>query len=218
MTRKSLTVSQIQKLDKRVIEKIGIPSVVLMENAGRSVAQSVFTDLKGKRNARVAVVCGTGNNGGDGFVAARHLSGKGVKVDVFVLGVLKQLKPDAQIFHRVVKNLNISCRFLTKLDQNFIKALRGADIVVDAVFGVGLNRPIEGLARDVINALNANAKRVIAVDIPSGLDGTTGKVWGIAVKAFKTITFSFPKAGFFKNDGPTYAGRMKVADIGIPQF
>ncbi len=177
-----------------------------MENAGHGVAQEIYKKLKRRKKSSVVVVCGTGNNGGDGFVAARYLSNWGLKPRIFLVGDVAQLKTDALANYRVAKNLGIT----------FKKSLRSADLIVDAIFGVGLNRPIQEPYYGIIHAINAQGSYVVAVDIPSGLDGTTGDIYGICVKADLTVTFSCPKKGFFKKQGSFYTGRQVVVDIGIP--
>jgi len=186
-----------------------------MENAGRAVALEIFKKLKNRPQSSVVIVCGTGNNGGDGFVAARYLYNGGLKPHIFLLGMPAQLKPDALINYQVAKNLKLSVKPVNGLDSAFKKSIQSADLMVDAIFGVGLNRPIEEPYHGIIQAINAKSSNVLAVDIPSGLDGTTGKICDICIKANMTVTFSYPKKGFFKNQGPLYTGKCKVVDIGI---
>ncbi len=215
---KSLTVQEVQALDRWAIEKIGIPSVVLMENAGQGLAREIFNKLKDRRKSSVVIVCGSGNNGGDGFVAARYLFNLGFKPRVFLIGRPSQLKADALINYRVAENLGIGVTLIDGVNSAFKKFLQSADIVVDAIFGVGLNRPIGEPYYGIIQAINTLASYVIAVDIPSGLDGTTGDIYGISIKAKMTVTFSYPKKGFLRKYGPLYTGRTQVVDIGIPHI
>ena len=207
---------EIQGLDRWAIEKVGIPSLALMENAGRGVAQEIYKKLKNRKKSSVVVMCGTGNNGGDGFVAARYLLNWGFKPRVFLVGTSRALKSDALINYRVAKSLKIKVKPIIGLDTSLKRSLQSADLIVDAIFGVGLNRLIQEPYSGIIQAINAQGSYVIAVDIPSGLDGTTGKIYGICVKANMTVSFSALKKGFFKNDGPFYTGRHVVVDIGIP--
>jgi NAD(P)H-hydrate epimerase len=173
---KAVTVKQIQNLDRLAIEKTGIPSVVLMENAGRAVAQGVIKEL-GKRDKRpVVVLCGPGNNGGDGFVAARHLLNAGIALNVFLIGREKDLKSDTRLNYDILKRLRQPVLEISAVNQSLRKSILNSSVVVDAIFGVGLNRDITGWLKDVIEAVNASVKGVIAVDIPSGLNGTTGKI------------------------------------------
>ncbi len=214
--RRSVTVRQIQSLDKIAIERYGIPSIILMENAGRAVAEEVKKSLRGKKNPRVCVVCGLGNNAGDGFVIARHLMNAGVLAKVFFVGKARQLKHDAAVNYRILKKIKYPVQEVGGRHAVLLREIAGADVVVDAIFGVGLNREIVEPFRRVIETISRKAKYVIAVDIPSGLNGTTGAIYGVCVKADKTVTFTFPKQGFLKAHGPRQSGKVVVADIGIP--
>ena len=211
------TVQQIQKLDRIAIEKLGIPSCVLMEQAGRAVANEAWTAVKKQKNAAVSVVCGVGNNAGDGFVAARYLRNEGVPTKVFLVGDKNSLKPDAQRNYQILNKLKCSVHILRGVDTIFVRSLRVSSLIVDAMFGVGLTRAILDPYKSIIQTINAQHRHVVAVDIPSGLDGTTGKIYGRCVKASVTVTFSYTKKGFYINDGPRYVGRVVVADIGIPR-
>jgi NAD(P)H-hydrate epimerase len=217
MSAKVLTISESQLLDKIAIQNIGIPSSVLMENAGRAVAGEVLSLILGKKRSCVCVLCGVGNNAGDGFVAARHLLNAGVRTKVFLIGKPDQLKEDAAINYQILKNLKYPIRSIQKINKPTLREIQSADIIVDAVFGVGLNRKIREPFRSVIQTLNAQKKIVVAVDIPSGLDGTTGEIYGVCIKATATVTFSLPKRGFFRKEGPSHTGRIVVVDIGIPK-
>lgn len=213
--RKSVTVRQIQTLDKIAIERYGIPSLVLMENAGRAVAEEVKKSLRGKKKPRVCIVCGLGNNAGDGFVAARHLINAGIGVKILLVGKGQQLKHDAAVNYRILKKIKCPIKEVRAGRDLSRQDVTRADVVVDAILGVGLNREITGSFRGAIEAINRGAKYVVAVDIPSGLDGTTGAIYGVCVKADKTVTFTFPKKGFFTDLGPRQAGKVIVVDIGI---
>ncbi len=183
----------------------GIPSLSLMDTAGRGVAREARAMLGSGR--RVVVLCGPGNNGGDGFVAARYLRQGGADVHVSLVGPVENLKGDAaamaQRWGRDVSPLSVS-------------AIDGADVVVDALFGAGLARPITGTAADVIQALNAARIPVLSVDVPSGLDGTTGQPTGPVVEANRTVTFFRRKPGHLLMPGRALCGPVIVDDIGIP--
>jgi len=218
---KKVTVKQIQNLDNIAIGKYGISSIALMENAGRNVACEIIRLLKHKdtrsRALTVCIICGTGNNAGDGFVIARHLINNNIKAKIFLIGRAKKLKHDAALNYQILKKLKYSIKECQKLSNDEIKIIKNANCVVDAIFGVGLNREITEPFKEFIQAINKNAKRIIAVDIPSGLDGTTGKIYGVCIKANTTVTFSFAKKGFYKAQGPKVVGKVVVADIGIPR-
>ncbi len=218
-TKKTAHVSaqEIREIDRLAIEEVGIPSSVLMENAGVATAREILKNLKKPRATKVCVVCGTGNNGGDGFVVARHLAEANVRLRVFVIGKRGSFKPDAQVNYGILKNLGQKIEFIHGPVPGFLKALADSDIVVDALFGVGLNRDLSESFQRVIEAINQHSRYTVAVDIPSGLDATTGKVWGVGIKAALTVTMSCLKQGFFFNDGRRLTGRVVVADIGIPK-
>ncbi|MCK5215976.1 MAG: NAD(P)H-hydrate epimerase [Candidatus Omnitrophica bacterium] len=221
MKRSAITAKEMQQLDRMAIEKYGVPSLCLMENAGRAVAQAAASKTQTKRTKgikRVVIVCGLGNNGGDGFVAARHLVNNGIEAVVYVAGDPEKIKGDALVNYQILKKCRYPVKEIKKVDKNFIEELKRAGIVIDALFGTGLSRDISGLFAEVIEAVNTFAGEVIAVDIPSGLNATTGEILGCAVEANKTVTFVLPKKGFYENDGPDYAGEVVVADIGIPRI
>jgi len=210
--KKTVTVRQMKAIDRNAIEKIGIPAVCLMENAGREVAEAAMRMLA-RRGKRVVIVCGSGNNGGDGFVAARHLRNRGVKVAIVFAGSAARLTEEAAVNYRAARRLKIP---IHKSDSAGLRTLGGADLIVDALFGVGLSRALGGAYAALVEAMNGAGAAVLSVDVPSGLDGTTGKVLGTCVRAHTTLTLAYPKTGLFIADGPGHAGRVVVADIGIP--
>jgi hydroxyethylthiazole kinase-like uncharacterized protein yjeF len=188
----------------------GIPGIELMESAGRAVAEAAARCQSSGR--RVAVVAGPGNNGGDGFVAARLLAERGYRVQVLLVGEAAKLKGDAALAAKKWRGPVLAAE---------PGALAGADIVIDALFGAGLDRPVEGLARAMIEAMNntrgeAGARPIIAVDLPSGINGTSGAVMGAAVKAQATVTFFRKKPAHLLIPGRLHCGEISVADIGIP--
>jgi hydroxyethylthiazole kinase-like uncharacterized protein yjeF len=214
---KAATVKQIQKLDRVAIDEYGMPSIILMENAGRLVAAEVLRQLKRKKNPKVSVICGLGNNAGDGFVVARHLINAGIKAKVYHFGKEKQLKVDALINYRFFKKLRFPIAPIKLSNQGLLPAeISKVDIVVDAIFGAGLNRDIQNPFKSIIEGINSSSAKIISVDIPSGLNGTTGKIYGVCIKANTTVTFSLAKKGFYKNYGPALTGKVIVVDIGIP--
>ncbi len=203
---RSLSVSQAQAFDRHAQVKLGIPSIILMENAGRGVAEEVLKMLRGKK--KVVIICGAGNNGGDGLVAARHLLNAGIKVKVCLMGKISKLKPDPKI------NLEILVRMEQKI-LKFPNAIEGSDLIIDAMFGIGLKSEVREPYAQIIDFLNKTGKPILAVDVPSGLDADTGKILGVAVRAKRTVTFVAPKKGFFRADGPKCCGRIVVRDIGV---
>lgn len=201
-----LTTEEMAAADRRAVE-LGVPSMTLMENAGRAVADAAWRHLQ--KGDRVAVLAGPGNNGGDGFVAARHLQERGCEVVVALLGERSALRGDAaemaQRWHGDV----------VALDPAFAK---GAKVIIDAIFGAGLARDVDGVAAQTIRVINdrRNGAKVIAVDVPSGLDGNTGAERGVAVRADETVTFMCLKPGHVLMPGRVLCGPVSVADIGIP--
>lgn len=200
-----LTTAQMAEADRLTIAS-GVPGIRLMENAGRAVADAIA-----RRNPSgaptVAVVAGPGNNGGDGFVCARVLVERGFRVRLLLLGDRGKLKGDAaEAFER----------WKGPVEDAIPGALADADIIVDALFGAGLDRPVEGAARAIIAAMNAAAVPVVAVDLPSGINGTSGAVMGVAVNATETVTFFRRKPGHVLLPGRLHCGPVEVADIGIP--
>ena len=214
---KKVSVKQIQELDTYAIKHIGIPSLVLMENAGRHVAIEVLKTISKKEYPSVCVFCGLGNNAGDGFVVARHLLNAGIPTKIFLLGKENKLKVDAAVNCQILRKCGYKVKEIKKITPSIDREIVKADIVVDAIFGVGLSREIRGFYQQAIQAINKANKYVISVDIPSGLDGTTGDILGCCIKAKKTVTFTFAKLGCFLNDGPQQTGRLIVSDIGIPE-
>jgi len=200
-----LTAAQMGRADQLVVTH-GVPSLTLMENAGGGVAREARTLLAS--GGRVAVLCGPGNTGGDGFVAARHLRAAGVEAHVALLGPVSALKGDAAA---MAERWGLEIAPLTPA------AIEGAGVVIDAMFGAGLARPIEGIAAEVIGALNVSRLPVLAVDVPSGLDGSTGQALGPVVEASRTITFFRRKPGHLLMPGRSLCGPVVVDDIGIPE-
>ena len=200
-----LTSGEMGQVDRLTIEG-GVPGHVLMENAGRAVADEVsqrFPDARG-----VTVLCGPGNNGGDGFVTARYLVERGYAVMLGFNGDRSRLPQDAAAMAKLWSGA------IEPLHRDL---LAKAEVVVDALFGAGLARPIEGELATLIDALNRSGLPVIAVDVPSGVDGTTGAVKGVAVKATATVTFFRLKPGHLLLPGRELCGETRVADIGIPE-
>lgn len=211
MVDAGVSVKQIQELDRIAIKKYGVPSLALMENAGAQVSREALKILGKKKN--VLIVCGVGNNAGDGFVAARHMINQGINVKVWLIGNAIKLREDAKINYLILKKSG--CPIIRGGCSH--RDIRKSDLVVDAIFGVGLNRTIGDPVRSSIEAINKHARKILSVDIPSGLDGTTGKIYGVCIKATKTVTFSFPKKGFLISEGPRMTGKVIVVDIGIPK-
>ena len=214
-----VTAEEMRNLDRQAIEERGVPGVVLMENAGRGCAEVVLDLLEEIDGDRVAVFCGPGNNGGDGFVIARHLRNRGVAVDVFMLTHAEKLKGDARINFEILARSEAGLPLELLDDDDLLRhdaRLLDADIVVDAILGTGLKREMSGLFNQVIERINDLGKPVVAVDIPSGLCADTGMPLGWAVQAAATVTFGCLKRGQLTQPGASLCGDLYMADIGIP--
>jgi hydroxyethylthiazole kinase-like uncharacterized protein yjeF len=198
-----LTPGEMSACDRHTIAG-GVPGIVLMEKAGRAVADAVARHPLG---TRVVAVCGPGNNGGDGFIAARVLAERGYPVQVLLLGDAAALRGDAAEAAR---------RWGRPIEAAEPAALAGAGVIIDALFGAGLNRAADDVARAMIEAMNVSGAPIVAVDLPSGINGASGAVMGVAVKARESITFFRRKPGHVLLPGRLHAGTVRVADIGIP--
>lgn len=214
-----VTSQKMREIDARTISEFGIPGVVLMENAGRGATEKILAYFPDVVGDDVLVVCGPGNNGGDGFVVARHLANYNCNVRCCLLSDPSKLSDDARINFNVVKNMGIEVFSLTdeKDFPTFLDMLYGAYLVVDAIFGTGLKKEVSGIYLKVIEAINKSGVNVVSLDIPSGLDADTGNPLGIAVKADLTITFALPKVGLLIFPGADYVGELDIVDIGTPQ-
>lgn len=216
---KTISIAKMQELDRRAIEEYAIPSIILMENAGIRAADFIMKRFyKSLRKKNAVIVCGWGKNGGDGFVVARHLLNCGFSVSVFILGEKEDMVGDSLINLKVLERMRCEVYFTkTELaDTNFKQKTANCALIVDAIFGTGLKRDVDEPIKSYIDYMNNSKKPIVALDIPSGLDGDTGRVLGIAVRAKYTVTFAFAKKGFFINKGPDYTGRLCVVDVSIP--
>jgi len=211
-----LTRDESRELDRRAREEFGMPGVVLMENAGRNVVDYLRArPLQGP----VLVCCGKGNNGGDGFVIARHLDNHRIPVQVLLCAEPEELKDDAKTNFNIIVKSGLSISDLSKvsiLDKSLRTLMMSAEWIVDALFGTGLSGSVRAPFDKIIKEINHAAAHVLSVDIPSGLDCDTGQPLGIAVKAQHTVTFVGMKKGFVYPAAKKFLGNVYVADIGIP--
>ena len=210
-----LTAGQARALDRKAKDKFGISTLLLMENAGRCVSEEALKTLHHLKG-RVAIFCGTGNNGGDGFCAGRHLLVAGIKPDIFLTGRIRDVKNEAGV------NLDILLRLkqkITQIDFGKINLLKKAvdrySLIIDALLGVGIKGQVRAVYQDLIGVINASKAYVLSVDIPSGLDATSGKILGACIKADKTVTFVAKKRGMLSGQGKAYCGKVLVRDIGV---
>jgi len=205
--------------DSVAISRFGIPGLVLMENAGWRTAREAWAML-GWAPGEVLVLAGAGNNGGDGLVAARHLALWGARVEVLLVASREKVLDDARTNLELAEASGLRIReapTAAAVDSALAELLPRAALVVDALLGTGLSGRVRGAIERAIELVNAAGRRVLAVDIPSGLDANTGEVLGCAIRAERTVTFGFPKAGFFRANGPALAGELAVADISLPR-
>lgn len=201
-----LTAEQMKEVDRYTIEEIGIPSIVLMENAKRAVSKKIL-----ERDFDTChIVAGIGNNGGDGLAVARDIYLKGKDVKVYLIGDPEKGSPDFKINYKILKNLKLD---IISLDENTDFSISDRDIIVDAIFGTGLKRDIEGLFKNVIEKLNQKKAYKISIDMPSGLDSDDGSVHGILFESDLLVSLQCPKVGL-KN----YKGSFVVEEIGIPDI
>ena len=203
-----LTADEMKKCDAYTIEHFGVPAVVLMERAALKCVAAIIRENYNLR--RVLVVCGSGNNGGDGFAIARILNERGIKVYVLLAGSLLQMSPETKINYECCVKYGIPIRSAVKEDEY--------TLIIDAVFGVGLNRNLEKDTAEFINGINTfkeNGARIVSVDIPSGVNASTGEIMGAAVKADMTITFGYYKKGLLLYPGAEYTGKLMLVNIGI---
>ncbi|MHB0969252.1 MAG: NAD(P)H-hydrate dehydratase [Thermoanaerobaculia bacterium] len=214
---KILTAGQMRNIDRRAIETFGIPSIVLMENAALAVVDAIETHYP--TAARVVIFCGPGQNGGDGFAVARHLSNRGRDPRIVIVGGRDAIAGDAKTNLEICEKMRIHIEQVDQtdaLDQSLARAT-DADLAVDAIFGTGLNRPAEGVFAEAIHGLAALRLPIVAIDIPSGLNGSAPQVVEPAVQADLTVTFAQPKVAHIFEPAASYCGEVIVADISIPE-
>ncbi len=213
-----LNAAQMRDADRHTIEEIGIASLVLMENAGRQVVAAIEAAFESRLDGRVAVLCGRGNNGGDGFVVARTLIQRGIDTAVFVIGSVADIRGDART------NLDILGRLgLTVVEVNdeqtwelHFSEIARCSLIVDAIFGTGLRSAVGGMLETVIADVNAAEIPIVSVDLPSGMSADTPNLVGDCIDASLTVTLAAPKLPLVLPPGEAYAGDVVIADIGIP--
>ncbi|MDN5345460.1 MAG: ADP-dependent NAD(P)H-hydrate dehydratase / NAD(P)H-hydrate epimerase [Clostridia bacterium] len=215
-----VTAAEMGQLDRLATSEYLVPGIVLMENAGLRVVESIRRHFQERlQNRRVLIFCGKGNNGGDGLVVGRHLLNQGVEVKVFLLARPEDLRGDARTNLEIYQRMG--GRLFPLLGESHLQradiALLYADLVVDAIFGTGFKGAAMGLPAAVINMINKAHRDTVAVDLPSGLEADTGRAFGPCIQATWTVTFALPKLGLVVEPGATFAGRLEVADIGIPR-
>jgi NAD(P)H-hydrate epimerase len=211
----SLTTEQMREVDRLMVEKYGVQIVQMMENAGRSLARLIRNRLGGSVSGKeVTIAAGGGNNGGGGMVAARHLYNSGAKVTVLVK--TEDQNPIPQLQWKILKQLPLEKKIGSKALE-FLKNFSG-DAIADCLIGYGLRGHPRGWNREMINAINISETQVISLDVPSGLDSTTGEVHIPCIEAAATLTLALPKKGLLKADAKKVVGALYLADIGVPNI
>ena len=209
------TAAQMREIDRAAIQDRGICSTLLMENAAKAVAEACISLVNRRRGGRAAVFCGPGNNGGDGVAAARFLMEAGLEVRAFLVGKREKMTPDCREMESRLRKAGGALEDFAP-DAAFASWCLECDVMVDALFGIGLNTPLWGDPYTAVQMMNTCPVPVVAVDIASGVEADTGRILGVAVEADETVTFTCPKAGHVLGQGGLCCGRLTVADIGIP--
>ncbi len=207
-----LTLAQVREIDRLAIERYYIPGIVLMENASRNAADVACEMVHNASGSEVLILCGGGNNGGDGFAIARHLHNRGFQISIALTTDPKDYKGDAQINFNIVHEMGLS---IASADVEKIRTTN-AKLIIDAIFGTGLNRPPREPFSQIVEAIKSSQKPVLAIDVPSGLDCDSGEPLGACVEATQTITFVAEKVGFANPAAQKYLGKITVRDIGCP--
>jgi NAD(P)H-hydrate epimerase len=212
-----LTREQVREIDRRAIEEYGIPGIVLMENAARAVAQTAL-EMMPDSESLVWVICGAGNNGGDGFAVARHLHNSGRLVQTCLAVTPGSLKGDALINYQILSKMKHTPIFrYEEQPRRLVHPTHITHLVIDALFGTGLTRPPQPPFSTIIEEVNSFGVPVLAVDVPSGLDCDTGEPLGACIRAERTVTFVAEKVGFANPASKQYTGEVTVGDIGCPR-
>src|SRR5688572_29692212 len=213
-----LTAAQMREADRFTIEDLGIPSLVLMENAGRQVVAAMEAAYEEQLGGRVGVLCGRGNNGGDGFVVARTLLQRGVDTAVFVIGALADVRGDARTNLDILGRLGVTVVEIgdEQTWELHFSEISECTLLVDAIFGTGLKSPVAGMLETVIADVNASDIPIVSIDLPSGMSADTPHLPGDCVDAAMTVTLAAPKLPLVLPPAEARAGDVVIADIGIP--
>ncbi|MBP1890426.1 NAD(P)H-hydrate epimerase [Clostridium moniliforme] len=205
-----------KNIDNYTIKNIGIPSIVLMENAANGIV-SIIRNLGNK----VIIFCGTGNNGGDGLAVARKLWLLKKDIEVILVGNIEKLSEETRLNLNIINSLNIpvfNIKNIEEIQDNIMKKLSEADYVIDSIFGIGLNREVRGIYKDIINLINKYSNYVVSIDIPSGMDADTGEILGCCINADITCSVEVMKKGFISNKAVELLGKIEIINIDIPDF
>ncbi|MCX7698614.1 MAG: NAD(P)H-hydrate dehydratase [Candidatus Goldbacteria bacterium] len=213
-----VTASEMKEIDRQTIDKYGIPPSILMENAGINTVSAILNDFGSVAFKKIYVFCGDGNNGGDGFVIARHLKSAGAIVRIIFCGDEKKLSAESLINYEAAKNYGVEIFKISSFEniEPITDDIITSDIIVDALIGTGLKSEVKDLMAKIILFINNLGKYTVAVDVPSGVDSDTGNVMGVAIYANLTVTFGLPKIGITIYPGLAHVGKLIVADINFP--
>ncbi|MBN1381280.1 MAG: NAD(P)H-hydrate dehydratase [Deltaproteobacteria bacterium] len=211
---KITTVEQMRAMDRYAIEKLGIPEEILMENAGHAAA-AILAQAFGIKDKKFVILCGIGNNGGDGLVVARLVHAEGGNAQVFIIGDAEKYKGAAKTNWQILQKLPIDVLMVDSVEA-VRHAVSHCDGIVDAIFGTGLDREVGGMAKETIDLINSTDKAILSLDIPSGISGNTGSVMGTAVRADHTVTFGLPKIGNILYPGYDCCGKLYCCHISFP--
>jgi len=216
---KVATANEMRNIDSQTINEIGIPGIVLMENAGLVVVRAIEREFPVSKFNNVSIFAGKGNNGGDGLVITRHLANKGYRVVTYLLSEPDRFSGDALTNLQIAQKMELPLEFILSDDhlEKYEASISRSDLIVDAIFGTGLNGSVRGYAGNLIEFLNKTGIPIIAVDLPSGLDADFGKIYGSCIRASLTVTMALPKRGLLLYPGASFVGKMEIADIGIPE-
>jgi len=212
-----LSREEVRACDAAALKRYGISGIVLMENAGGAAAREALAMLTEPRHSKVCILAGTGNNGGDGFVVARHLYNAGVTVDVLVCGARDRIGGDGKVILEIIEKMGLSIHWLEEktAKERIAEICGGADLLAAGLRGTGTAGEPRGVVREAIEAVNAAGKPILSLDIPSGLDCDTGEPLGAAVRAERPVPFAANKKGFLNPSSKPYTGTVIVASIGI---
>lgn len=215
---KLATPLEMNNIDSHAINCLGIPGIVLMENAALRVVEAATEMLGGLDGRQIVILAGKGNNGGDALAAARHLHNRGASCSPFLLSAAAELRGDAAVNLKIISSMGLQVDELIEdpLPEKLNNCINNADLVIDGIFGTGLKGNVKGVAASIIEAVNRSLKLVLSIDIPSGICGETGKILGSCINASRTVTFCLPKVGLVVHPGCDHTGRLDVVDIGIP--
>lgn len=206
-----MTCQRIREIDQVAMEQFQMPSIVLMENAGRGAAECIHQITP---DGNVLILCGKGNNGGDGFTIARHLQLAGREVTILAMATTNELQGDAAIQAKIAEAAGIQIQVIGETDET--ELLSAADVIVDGLLGTGAKPPLRGRYAEVVEAANASSAIRIALDIPTGMNGDTGETGEATFRADHTLTFASPKVGFEKSNATRFTGEVHVISIGVP--